>query len=197
MKLTQSYFLQKDVVALSKDLIGKVIFKKHQGSILSGIICETEAYNGIIDRASHAYGGKRSNRTESMYLAGGVLYVYLCYGIHKMLNLVANKEGIPEAILLRGIFPLEGRTIMQKNRGKNSFNPQDYIGPGKLSQALGIEMNHDRLSLQGEEIWLEDQGIELKPEQLHSGPRIGVDYAGEDADLPYRFQYHGFANSSI
>jgi len=197
LKLKEDYFLEEDVIKLSRDLIGKVICQRQGDTLIGGIICETEAYKGVTDRASHAYQGRKSARTESMYLSGGHLYVYLCYGIRKMLNVVTNKAGIPEAILIRGIVPLAGKLQMMKNRGKNEFNEADYIGPGKVSQAMKISMNHDRLSLQGNRIWIEDRKIEVMSHRIVVGPRVGVEYAGKDALLPYRFQYFDFANPSI
>ena len=192
MKLEKDFYLRKDVVQISKELIGKVIHRMHEGQVLSGIICETEAYNGTIDKASHAYGGRRNARTETMYQEGGLSYVYLCYGIHKLFNVITNKQDIPHAVLIRGIVPLEGKEQQVKNRGQKRFKQSDFLGPGKVTQALKIEMSENQQSLFGTEIWIEDQGIKVLSDQIISGPRVGVDYAGEDALLPYRFQYFNF-----
>lgn len=192
MKLEQDFYLQDDVVEISKQLIGKVIYRKLGNQFLSAIISETEAYNGIVDKASHAYGGKRTSRTETMYAAGGITYVYLCYGIHRMLNIVTNKIDIPHAVLIRGIVPTAGKEIMLKNRNKQLLNKKDFVGPGKVAQALGIEMIDNNKALSGAEIWIEDKGIDLDEEKIKIGPRVGIDYAEEDALLPYRFQYLDF-----
>lgn len=189
MKIPSSYYLHADVVALSKNLIGKVICTKINDELTSGIITETEAYAGVDDRASHAYGNRRTNRTESMFLQGGVSYVYLCYGIHHLFNIVTNTEGIPNAVLIRAIQPLEGLDTMKTRRNKNKIDKSFSSGPGTATQALGIKTIHDRVDLTLDTIWLEDRGIEISESEILVGPRVGVDYAGEDALLPYRFKY--------
>jgi DNA-3-methyladenine glycosylase len=186
MILPTDYFLNPDVVFLAKDLIGKTFYSHINGIITAGIITETEAYAGVIDKASHAYGGRRTNRTETMYSVGGVSYVYLCYGIHRLFNIVTNTDGIPHAILIRAIYPTVGIDEIVKRRGLKFFNKL-CVGPGKVSQALGIELIHNNLSITGNTIWLQDDGVRVKKSDIQTGPRIGVDYAGEDAKLPYRF----------
>lgn len=186
-KLKQSYYLQTDVVVLARDLIGKVLVTKINNQITSGIITETEAYNGIADKASHAYNGRRTSRTEIMYAKGGVSYVYLCYGIHHLFNIVTNVQDVPHAVLLRAVKPLKGEKFILKRRNSLSLNNNLCVGPGKVSQALGITTAHNALSLNGTVIWLEDEGIKINASKIETGRRIGVDYAGEDAKLPYRF----------
>lgn len=187
-KLDRSYFLDPDVVGLSKDLIGKVICSNINNEYCSAIITETEAYAGVNDKASHAYGGRRTKRTEVMYAEGGIAYVYLCYGIHFLFNLVTNLKEVPHAILIRGGQALEGKEHLLKRRSKNS--EKNLInGPGKFSQALGINLKQNGIDLLGDTIWLEDRGISIPLERIKSGPRIGIDYAEEDANLPYRFIY--------
>ena len=181
-----SYYLNEDVVFLAKDLIGKTLCTRINNTLTCGIITETEAYAGVNDKASHAYSGKRTKRTEVMFSKGGVSYVYLCYGIHKLFNIVTNAEDIPHAILVRAIYPTVGIDEIIKRRGLKLSN-QLCVGPGKVSQALGIELLHNNLSLTGKEIWLQDDHVQVNPNDIHTGPRIGVDYAGEDANLPYRF----------
>jgi DNA-3-methyladenine glycosylase len=184
--LKASYFQNPDVVFLAKDLIGKTLCTRINNKLTCGIITETEAYAGVIDKASHAYAGKRTNRTETMYSRGGVSYVYLCYGIHRLFNIVTNAKDIPHAILIRAIYPTKGIDEMVKRRG-TKFSENLCVGPGKVSQALGIDLVHNNLPLSGKEIWLQDDGIKIKESAIKTGPRIGIDYAGEDAKLPYRF----------
>lgn len=188
--LKASYYLNPDVVFLAKDLIGKTICTRINNTLTSGIITETEAYAGIGDKASHAYRDRRTKRTEPMYGEGGVSYVYLCYGIHRLFNIVTNAGDIPHAILIRAIYPTKGIREMLKRRGVNAGKYRIdtlCIGPGKVSQALGIELIHNNLSLNGEEIWLQNDNIQIPEADIQTGPRIGVAYAGEDAELPYRF----------
>lgn len=186
-KLPTDYFLQTDVVKLAEDLLGKVILTKRKGIITSGIISETEAYAGIIDKASHAFGNRHTDRTAVMYKSGGIAYVYLCYGIHHLFNFVTNIEGIPHAILLRGIIPVEGIQPMEKRRKMKLKSKGFTDGPGKVSMALGISVKDNATDLQGNSIWVEDRGVRIRKEDVIVGPRIGVDYAGEAASWPYRF----------
>jgi DNA-3-methyladenine glycosylase len=184
--LKAAYYLNPDVVFLAKDLIGKTLCTRINNTLTCGIITETEAYAGVNDKASHAYNGKRTKRTEVMFGKGGVSYVYLCYGIHHLFNVVTNADGTPNAILIRAIYPTVGVEEIVKRRGIK-FSPNLCVGPGKVSQALGIGLLHNNVSLRGKEIWIQDDGVKIKPSNLNVGPRIGVDYAGEDAKLPYRF----------
>lgn len=172
---------------LAKDLLGKVLVTNINKQLTSGIITETEAYNGIIDKASHAYGGRRTVRTETMYREGGVSYVYLCYGIHHLFNIVTNVEDVPHAILIRAVFPLKGKEIILKRRNSDVFKKGLCVGPGKVSKALAIDTSLNAMDLCGNKIWLEDDNIKIDKKKINVGPRIGVDYAAEDAKLPYRF----------
>lgn len=187
MKLTNDFYQRTDVVQIARELLGKELITNIDGELTSGIITETEAYNGIVDRASHAYGGKFTPRTQIMYAAGGVSYVYLCYGIHHLFNVVTNIEGVPHAVLIRNIKPLKGLETILQRRNKTKANKTLSTGPGTLSQALGIKTIHNGLLLQENTIWIEDAGLKIDPENIKSTPRISVDYAGEDALLPYRF----------
>lgn len=195
MIIKSDYFFSDDVLFLAKDLIGKYLFTKKEGQISGGIICETEAYGGITDRASHAFGGRRTRRTETMYAPGGTAYVYLCYGIHHLFNIVTNQKDIPDAILIRAIFPTHGEELMLKRTGKRKSTPELTNGPGKVSKALGITTRDDALLLPSSEIWLEDRNVIVEEEDILTTPRIGVDYAGEDALLPYRFLWLASADS--
>ena len=188
-----SVYRQTDVVALAHDLIGKYLFTEIDGVVAGGIITETEAYAGETDRASHAYGGRCTNRTATMYKEGGVAYVYLCYGIHSLFNIVTNEAGIPHAVLIRGIEPTVGIEVMKERRGVKKMGPDFCIGPGKVAKALGIHYSHSGVVLdytpnrQDVKIWLEERDVVIPEEKIFATPRIGVDYAGEDALLPYRF----------
>lgn len=184
--LEASYYLHTDVVFLARDLIGKTLCTRIGNTLTCGIITETEAYAGVTDKASHAYGGRRTSRTETMYSTGGVSYVYLCYGIHRLFNIVTNAQDIPHAILICAIYPTIGIEEIVKRRGAK-LSHHLCVGPGKVSQALGINLLHNNLSVTGNEIWLQDDHVKINQSDIHAGPRIGVDYAGEDAKLPYRF----------
>ncbi|MCL2436053.1 MAG: DNA-3-methyladenine glycosylase [Lentimicrobiaceae bacterium] len=192
MPLPPTYYLNSDVVFLAKDLIGKYLFTKIDGQLCGGIITETEAYKGIGDRACHAFGGRRTARNEMMYAQGGVAYVYLCYGIHLLLNVVTNQKDTPDAILIRAIHATHGAELMLKRTGKPQMSPQVTDGPGKVTKALGITLADNGESLQNKRIWIEDRGLDLSKMEILSTPRIGVGYAGEDALLPYRFLNQDF-----
>jgi len=186
MKLERSFYTREDVIQIARDLIGKFVVTRLNNETTAGIIIETEAYEGITDRASHAFGGRRTTRTEVMFSNGGVAYVYLCYGMHSLFNIVTNIQGIPHAVLIRGIFPVEGMDIMKRRAQKPYLRPGSGSGPGKASKLLGIHYSHTGLDLMGDEIWLEDRGLVLD-DKILTGTRIGVEYAGQDSLLPYRF----------
>lgn len=189
MILPPSFYLNENVVQVAKDLLGKVIVTKIDGVTTSGIITETETYAGVIDKASHAYDGRRTNRTEIMYAKGGVAYVYLCYGIHHLFNVVTNVKDVPHAVLIRAVEPLKGIDAMLQRRKKQKIQPQLTAGPGAMSMALGIHTSHTGLSLAKGIITIHDEGVSV--EDIVATTRIGVDYAKEDALLPYRFYIAG------
>ncbi|OOQ62097.1 DNA-3-methyladenine glycosylase [Mucilaginibacter pedocola] len=191
MKLPESYYLGSDVVALSRDLIGKYLFTKIDGVVTGGYIVETEAYNGIVDKASHSYGNRITPRTKTMFAQGGIAYVYLCYGIHEMFNIVTSVEGQPHAILIRAVVPTDGVDVIMARRNMETLKPNITKGPGSVAKALGISRAINAFSLQSDTIWVEDRGLSFPDEEVATGPRIGVDYAGEDALLPYRFYVRG------
>ncbi len=164
------------------------LFSNINGYISSGIISETEAYEGATDKASHAYGGRRTARTEVLHLSGGISYVYLCYGIHHLFNVVTGPVDIPHAVLIRGIIPDLGIDEMLKRCGKNKANRSLSDGPGKVSKALGIDISFNKLDLDADRIWIEGDPNAKKNFRIKSSKRIGIDYAEEDALLPYRFQ---------
>lgn len=187
MTLGSTFYRRHDVVGISQDLLGKVLCTKIGGVLTAAVITETEAYAGETDRASHACGGRRTKRTEPMYAAGGLAYVYLCYGIHHLFNVVTGDAGTPHAVLVRAGVPLTGLDEMLARRGKCEPDKTLMSGPGTFAQALGIRTCMTGTDLSGEQIWIEDRGIRLDKAKIRSGPRVGVDYAGEDAALPYRF----------
>lgn len=190
-KLPLSFYRQKNVCTVAKALLGKVLVTAIDGKITAGRIVETEAYNGIIDKASHAWNGRRTDRTDIMYAAGGVSYVYLCYGIHHLFNVVTNEADIPHAVLIRALEPLVGVEYMLERTRKIKPDPSLTRGPGNLTKAMGIQAGHSGVSLQEEKLFIADDAFTLKPSQVLATPRIGVDYAGEDAALPYRFIVKG------
>lgn len=182
-KLPRSFYLRSDVVTIARELIGQRLVTRIDGVRTTGIITETEAYAGEGDRASHAFGGRRTSRTEVMYARGGTAYVYLCYGIHHLFNVVTNHADIPHAVLVRGIRPEEGMEQMALRRGVRKPTTN---GPGTAAKALGIRTIHTGTDLLGDLIHIEMTEGPLLGD-IEAGPRIGVDYAGADAALPYRF----------
>jgi DNA-3-methyladenine glycosylase len=190
-KLGHSFYDRNNVVQIAKELLGKILVTQIDGIRTSGRIVETEAYNGVVDRASHAFGGRRTNRTESIYGGPGTVYVYIVYGLHYLFNVVTNKKDTPHAILIRALEPLEGVDYMLKRVGKPKADYTLTKGPGNLARALGISKMHTGGSLFSEEIFIEDDGLRYKKDQIVITHRIGVDYAGTDAQLPYRFIVKG------
>jgi len=186
-KLSAGFYRRSDVVLIARELIGKVLCSQIDGQFTSGIITETEAYCGRDDKASHANNGTRTQRTETMYQPGGLAYVYLCYGIHHLFNVVTNVGGKADAVLIRALKPLEGTEAMLKRRNYEQIKAGLTAGPGRLTQALGITTKWDASSLLGGTIWIEDRGRILENREISSATRIGVDYAGEDAQKPWRF----------
>ncbi len=189
MKLQPAFYLNDDVVEVARNLLGMYLFTAFEGKVCGGIITETEAYRGAVDRASHAFGNRRTARTEIMFHKGGAAYVYLCYGIHSLFNVVTGSEGTPHAVLVRGIQPVTGLNHMANRLNKKKIGRQHTDGPGKLTRALGIHYSHSGMDLSSDTIWIEDRGVRISKDRIYTGPRIGVDYAGEDAKLPYRFSW--------
>jgi DNA-3-methyladenine glycosylase len=188
MKLSQSFYLRDDVVAISRELLGKVLCTRMDGRLTKALITETEAYAGIGDRASHAYEGRRTRRTEPMFGPGGAAYVYLCYGIHHLFNVVTNVADVPHAVLVRAGHPLEGINTIAERRGVAAGSRALLSGPGSLAQGLGITTELTGSSLTEGPIWIEDHGFSVDDANVLVGPRVGVDYAAEDAGRPYRFR---------
>ena len=190
-KLDHSFYNRNDVLKIAKELLGKILVTQFNGQITSGRIVETEAYRGEIDKASHAYGGRRTKRTEIMYGEGGTAYVYLCYGIHHLFNVVTNKKNIPHAILIRALEPLEGIDTMLNRTRKSKLDFTLTRGPGNVSKALGLFTHHTGINLLQDEISVVDDGFKLSKKNIDMTKRIGVDYAEEDALLLYRFSVKG------
>lgn len=182
----KQFFETTPVVEVAQWLIGKILCRSIQGQIIASIICETEAYNGVFDKACHAYGGKKTNRTLNLYTPAGTAYVYLCYGVHYLLNIVTQNQETPNAVLIRGGIVIEGYTLTQSpNKTAMAYSTS---GPGRLSKALQIGQLHNGLDLcNSNELWICDAGIKIAKKEILISSRIGIDYAEEDALLPYRF----------
>lgn len=188
MRPDRSFFIDVDVVTLSRRLLGCHLNTLVDGKITSGRIVETEAYRGRDDKACHAFNYKRTKRTETMFMEGGHAYVYLCYGIHHLFNVVVNVEGEPDAILIRAIEPIKGVEEMLLRRKINKIKPQLTAGPGVLSKAMGIDKSMNNVDLTAIEspVWIEL----MEPVEVYniiSGPRIGINYAEECVEWPWRF----------
>ena len=185
MRIERKFYM-RDAVTVGKDILGKIIVKKTaDGRMMSGRITEVEAYMGITDKASHSYGGRRTKRTEVMYKEGGYSYVFLIYGMYECFNVTVGREGDPQAVLIRGVEPLENKNLMWEKR-KVKKEKDISNGPGKLTKALGITREDNGADLTaGENIWLEDDGYKVK--DIVETTRIGIDYAEEDALKPWRF----------
>lgn len=186
-KLRKGFYKRDDVLEVARDLLGKALCTREDGQVTKALITETEAYAGIEDRASHAYGGRRTKRTEPMFAEGGIAYVYLCYGIHHLFNVVTGSRDEPYAVLVRAGLPLAGVDVMLARRDRPRADKRLLAGPGSLARALGIRSGLSGTSLLGNQIWIEDHGVRIDEGAIVTGPRIGVDYAGVDAARPYRF----------
>lgn len=186
-QLPPAFYRNVDVVTVGRQLLGKVLCTSIGGRLTKAVITETEAYAGETDRASHAWGGRRTRRTEPMYAAGGVAYVYLCYGLHHLFNVVTGPAEVPHAVLVRAGLPVGGVDVMLLRRNKSAPDKTLLGGPGSMAKALGITTDLTGTSLRGNRIWIEDHGHELPDSAIRTLPRIGVDYAGKDALRPYRF----------
>jgi DNA-3-methyladenine glycosylase len=191
--LEQQFYTQEDVVQVARLLLGKYLFTRIGGMTTAGVIIETEAYKGIIDRASHSFGGRRTKRTSTMYEQGGVAYVYLCYGMHSLFNVVTNEKDVPDAVLIRGILPVTGLEHIETRMGRTIFPEKTITGPGLVSKALGISTSHNGLSLiylqtgLDPSIWIAEGDFQINHRMISQAKRVGVEYAGTDAELPYRF----------
>ena len=184
-KLTLDFYQREDILTISRELLGKVLCTNFNNKLTSGIIVETEAYGGVTDKASHAYDNKRTKRTEIMYQKGGCCYIYLCYGIHYLFNIVTNKENIPHAVLIRSGKINSGLKHIKKRRGNNIPTLKLLQGPGNFAKGLGINMHLNGICLNRNQIWIE--GALIIKKEIKKTPRIGVSYAEEDSLLPWRY----------
>jgi len=189
-KLPLSFYLRNDVLKIAKELLGKVLVTNWDNEFTSGRIVETEAYAGETDKASHASKG-RTARTDVMFNEGGKAYVYLCYGVHQMFNIVTNKEGVPDAVLIRAVAPIDGIDIMLKRTGKKKLDETLTRGPGNVGKAFGFHTSQCGLLLNSDELFIADDGSKISNSIIGTSPRIGVDYAGEHAAFHYRFFVKG------
>jgi DNA-3-methyladenine glycosylase len=185
-KLPREFYTRSNVVTVARELLGKLlVVPARNGKRVSGTIVEVEAYRGPQDRAAHSYGGRRTRRTETMYGIGGTAYVFFVYGMYYQFNVVTNAAETPHAVLIRAVEPIEGIELMRKRRrGQSDHNLTN--GPGKLSIALGIDRKLDAADLLGERVWIEEHK-EIPRSRIAIGARIGIDYAEEWIDKPWRF----------
>lgn len=190
-KLQLEFYRRENVLEVAEDLMGKLLITHKDGIRTSGRIVECEAYAGAPDKASHAFGGRRTNRNDVMYADGGLAYVYLCYGIHHLFNVVTHFKETPHAVLIRSLEPITGITDMLLRTGKAKPDNTLTRGPGNVSKALGIHTTDSGTALTGKTIFLADDGFRFDRREIFKSPRIGVDYAGADALLPYRFYIKG------
>jgi DNA-3-methyladenine glycosylase len=192
-RIGKDFFASDDVVAIAEDLLGVVLYSNTESGLTAGRIVETEAYRAPEDQASHAWNNRRTARTEVMFGAPGVAYVYICYGIHHLFNIITGPIDTPHAVLIRALEPVEGIEIMMTRRKMDRLEPKLTAGPGSLSVAMGFEKGHTGTVLYDPDsfIWLEDQGKLMEDEQVIASTRVGVESAGESAKLPWRFRIRG------
>ncbi len=190
MKLPDSFYQRTNVVKIARELLGKVLFTNVDGIVTGGMIVETEAYSWR-EKGCHAYAARKTQRNAVMFEKGGHAYVYLCYGMHYLFNIVTNQSSVAEAVLIRAVEPVHGIDEMYLRRGKLTNDFHLTSGPGKLTKALGIDRKLNGKFLAGTEVWVEDPGHKISTRRIEAGPRIGIDYAGRDALLPWRFTLKG------
>lgn len=190
-KLARQFYMGKDVVDLARQLIGKIIVSRINGCTTKARIVESEAYIGLTDRASHSFNGRRTARNDHMYAEAGTAYVYICYGMHHLFNVVTNEKDIPDAVLIRAAEPLWGVDIMLKRTGKKKLDNTLTKGPGNLAKALGISKVHSGTQLHGNLIYIADDGLPIPAVQIGESRRIGVESSGEAAHYPFRFYVKG------
>ena len=190
-KLPPSFYQRNDVVAIAKDLLGKIVVTNIDGKITSGRIVETEAYVSHVDKASHAYNGKRTLRNEAMYAAAGTVYVYICYGLHNMLNIVTNDVDVPDAILIRALEPISGVDIMLARTVKKIFDFTLTKGPGNVAKAIGVSKKNSGVALGHKLINIYEDDFLFEQNEIGISKRIGIDSAGADSLLLYRFYARG------
>jgi len=186
MKIEREFYLRENTIKIARELLGKLlVVPNERGERVSGMIVEVEAYTGVTDKAAHSYGGRRTQRTETMYAAGGTVYIFFIYGMYYQFNIVTGPQDHPHAILIRALEPVEGIEIMRERRGEMKDSNLSS-GPGKLCIAMGIDRRSNGEDLLASKIWFEDYK-KIKPKNIAVGTRIGIDYAEEDAEKPWRF----------
>ncbi|HEY0668352.1 MAG TPA: DNA-3-methyladenine glycosylase [Sphingobacteriaceae bacterium] len=195
-KLSNAFYQRDDVVTISRELLGKYLFVNTENEITGGIIVETEAYRGPDDVGSHAFNNRRTARNDIMYSTGGVVYMYICYGIHDMLNIVTGVENTAHAVLIRALKPTAGIDIMRERRKVFKDDNRLCRGPGALAKALALRKVHNGISLQGNEIWIEDRGLVFPENEIVAGPRIGLNIEEPYKSIPWRFYKKGDPNVS-
>lgn len=185
-KLLREFYTRSDTLEIARDLLGKIlVVPTEAGERVSGVIVETEAYLGAEDKAAHSYKNRRTNRTETMFAVGGTVYIFFIYGMYFQFNIVAGETGVPHAVLIRALQPLENIEIMRERRGQMK-DTNLTSGPGKLCIALDIDRRFNGADLLGRKIWLEE-GEKFSTDSITCGKRIGIDYAEEYAEKPWRF----------
>lgn len=189
-KLQASFYEDEDVLLVGKKLLGKILCSTIGGSLVRAIITETESYKAPEDKASHAFGMRKTKRNLAMYMKGGTTYVYVCYGMHALCNIVTGKEGTPHAVLLRGIYPLSGLETIQNRQKAKKPCKLPIVGPGKVAKALGITPEYNMCSLLGDTLWIEESKVPYQEEMIETLKRVGIDYAEEYAHMPWRFRLH-------
>ncbi len=190
-KLPIQFYKRSDVVLIAKELLGKIIVTNFNGDLTAARIVETEAYIAITDKASHSFNGRRTARNEHMYAAAGTSYVYICYGMHHLFNVVTNKKEVPDAVLIRAAEPLTGIDMMLQRTGKIKLDNSLTKGPGNAAKALGISKISSGLNLLDDDIYIADDGFKVSKNDIGVSGRIGVEGAGDAALLPYRFYIKG------
>ena len=186
-RLSREFFTRRNTLRIARDLLGKLlVVPDERGQRVSGVIVETEAYLGEIDKAAHSFGGRRTERNEITYAEGGHVYVFFVYGMYYQLNLVTGREGHPHVVLVRAVEPVEGIEVMRERRGVMK-DTNLTSGPGKLCIAFRItrKFNGEDLAV-SDKIWVE-QYRSIRKSEVLSGPRVGIDYAGEFVQMPWRF----------
>ena len=186
-KLAREFYTRADTLQIARDLLGKIlVVPTATGERVSGMIAETEAYCGVEDKAAHSYAGRRTKRTETMYAVGGTVYIFFIYGMYFQFNVVVGTTGTPHAVLIRAVAPVEGVELMRARRGLQMKDTNLTSGPGKLCIALGIDKSFNNEDLLGQKIWLEE-ATNITSDEIRCGRRVGIDYAEEYAEKPWRF----------
>lgn len=185
-KLPREFYTRSDTLEIAQDLLGKIlVVPTETGERVSGMIVEAEAYLGAEDKAAHSYNNRRTNRTETMFSIGGTVYIFFIYGMYFQFNIVTGEAGVPHAILIRAVEPLENIEIMRERRGTMK-DKNLTSGPGKLCIALDIDRRFNGADLLGHRIWIEESE-NFSTDSIACGTRIGIDYSEEYAEKPWRF----------